>query len=135
MSAPTKSTTPAATNPTNRDWARAPSVELRPLTDDEDDVANAKCAEKRRCKQVQAEEEARARREKEEAERKAEEEHRVREEVEKVRVAAEKKAVEEAVKRRVAEVAAKQRETSTEGSKKRTRDKPESRAMAEMDPP
>lgn len=143
MSAPAKSTTPTATTPTTWDWARAPSVELRPLTDNEDEVANAKHAEKRRHKQVRAEEEVRARWEKEEVERqareeverKAEEECRVREEVEKARVAAEKKAVEEAVKRRAAEVAAKQRESSMEGSKKRTWDKPESRAMAEMDPP
>ena len=36
--------------------------------DDEDEVANAKRVEKRHCKQVQAEEEARAHQEKEEAE-------------------------------------------------------------------
>ena len=68
MSAPAKSTPPTATTPTTRDWARAPSVELRLLTDDEDKVANAKHMEKRCRKQVQAEEKARAHQEKEEAE-------------------------------------------------------------------
>ena len=71
MSTPAKSTT---TTPTTWDWARAPSVELRPLMDDEDEVANAKRTEKRRRKQVRAEEEVRAHREKEEVERRAREE-------------------------------------------------------------
>ena len=74
MSTPAKSTTPTATTPTTQDWARAPSVELRLLMDNEDEVVNAKCMEKRHCKQVRAEEEARARWEKEEVERQAREE-------------------------------------------------------------
>jgi len=55
MSAPTQATTPTASTTASMDWMRAKSEELRALTDDEDDVANAKRAEKRRCKQAKAE--------------------------------------------------------------------------------
>jgi len=74
MSAPTQTTTPTASTTGSRDWTRARSEELRALTDDEDDVANAKRAEKRRRKQAKAEAEERACQEREEAARRAREE-------------------------------------------------------------
>jgi len=55
MSAPMQTTTPTASTTTSMDWTRAKLEELQALTDDEDDVANAKRAEKRWCKQVKAE--------------------------------------------------------------------------------
>ena len=91
MSAPTQTTTPTASTTGSRDWTRARSEELRALTDDEDDVVNAKRAEKRRRKQAKAEAEERARQEREEAVRRAREEAEKR-----ARAEAEQKAKEEA---------------------------------------
>jgi len=104
MSAPTQTTTPTASTTMSTDWARAKSEELRALTDDEDDVANAKRAEKRCCKQAKVEAEERARQEREEAARRAREEveRRARAEVEqKAKEEAEKKAREDFTKLQV----------------------------------
>jgi len=94
MSAPTQATTPTASTTASMDWTRAKSEELRALMDDEDDVANAKRAEKRRHKQAKAEAEERARQEREEAARRAREETERR-----ARAEAERKAKEEAEKK------------------------------------
>jgi len=94
MSAPTQTTTHTASTTGSRDWTRAWSEELRALMDDEDDVVNAKRAEKRRRKQAKAEVEERARQEREEAARRAREEAERR-----ARAEAERKAKEEAEKR------------------------------------
>jgi len=55
MSAPTQTTTPTASTTMSMDWTRVKSEELRALTDDKDDMVNAKRAEKRRRKQAKAE--------------------------------------------------------------------------------
>jgi len=102
MSAPTQTTTPTASTTGSRDWTRAQSEELQALTDDEDDVANVKRAEKRRRKQAKAEAEERARQEHEEAARRAREEaeRKARAEAEqRARAEAERRAKEEAEKR------------------------------------
>ena len=94
MSAPMQTTTPTASTSTSTDWTRAKSEELRALTDDEDNVANVKRAEKRQHKQAKAEAEERARQEREEAVRKARVEAEQRAHAE-----AERKAKEEAEKK------------------------------------
>jgi len=124
MSAPTQTTTPTASTTGSRDWTRARSEELRALTDDEDDVANAKRAEKRRRKQAKAEAERKA---KEEADKKAREEftklqaehQRILEE--KARLMAEDKRKAEA--ERWVEVAA-GKQKAGEPAKKRAREEP-----------
>ena len=102
MSAPMQTTTPTASMSTSTDWARAKLEELRALTDDEDDMANVKRAEKRHRKQAKAEAEERAHQECEEAARRVREEaeRRARAEVEqRARTEAERKAKEEAEKK------------------------------------
>jgi len=55
MSAPMQTTTPPASTTGSRDWTRARLEELQAPTDNEDDVANAKRAEKRHHKQAKVE--------------------------------------------------------------------------------